>query len=176
MGPSPTSCVAAVDNPMQNAIYGESNGRRDYWLAHGRCSGVPLSERWRAVSHAIVRAALIGSPSERVLVATIVGLLLVFFGPVMCTLRNPAPIGRTISGVKRRLDRDLPAGTSVDSAVAYLKRTGVHFDVTDPHQIEGWEDGVATEWPFEGDLIFKLYYDDAKRIRFDTVYAEVIAP
>jgi hypothetical protein len=135
-----------------------------------------LSLRWRAVGRAIVRAALIGSPSERVLVATIVGLLLLFFGPTVYTLRNPAPIGRTISGVKHRLDRDLPAGTSVDSAVAYLKRTGVHFDVTDPHQIEGWEDGVATEWPFEGDLVFTLYYDDTKHIRFDTVYKRVNAP
>jgi hypothetical protein len=88
-------------------------------------------------------------------------------------LRNPAPIGRTISGVKRRLERDLPAGTSVDSAVAYLNRTGVHYTITDePRQIWGREEGVQTEWPFEGDLIFILYYDDAKRIRFDTVYKE----
>ena len=106
-----------------------------------------------------------------------VGLLLVFFGPAMCTLRNPAPVGRTISGVKRRLERDIPACTSVDSAVAYLKRTGVHYMITDsPRQIEGREEGVQTAWPFEGDLVFILYYDDAKRIRFDTVYAEINAP
>jgi hypothetical protein len=124
-----------------------------------------------------VHAALIGSPSERVYVATVVGLLLVFFGPAMCTLRNPAPIGRTISGVRRRLDRDLPAGTSVDSAVAYLNRTGVHYMITDePRQISGREEGVQTAWPLEGDLIFKLYYDDTKHIRFDTVYSEVIGP
>jgi hypothetical protein len=133
--------------------------------------------RWRAVGRAIVRAALTGSPSDRVLVAIIVGLLLVFVGPAMCTLRNPAPIGRTISGVKRRLDRDLPAGTSVDSAVAYLNRTGVHYMITDePREISGRENGVQTEWPFEGDLIFILYYDDTKHIRFDTVYKEVIVP
>ena len=133
--------------------------------------------RWRAVGRASVHAALIGSPSDRVLVAIIVGLVLIFFGPAICTLRNPAPIGRTISGVKRRLDRDLPAGTSVDSAVAYLNRTGVHYMITDePRQISGREEGVQTAWPLEGDLIFKLYCDDAKRIRFDTVYAEVIAP
>ena len=124
-----------------------------------------------------VRAALRGSPRDRALVAIIVGLLLVFFGPAMCTLRNPAPIGRTISGVKRRLERDIPAGTSVDSAVAYLKRTGVHYMVTDsPRQIEGREEGVQTAWPFEGDLVFILYYDDARRIRFDTVYTEINAP
>jgi hypothetical protein len=111
------------------------------------------------------------------LVATIAGLLLVFFGPAMCTLRNPAPIGRTISGVKRRLDRDLPAGTSVDSAVAYLNRTGVHYMITDePRHISGREEGVQTAWPIEGDLIFILYYDDTKHIRFDTVYSEVIGP
>lgn len=74
-------------------------------------------------------------------------------------------------------DRDLPAGTSVDSAVAYLNRTGVHYRITDePRQISGRETGVQTEWPFEGDLIFILYYDDTQHIRFDTVYAEVIGP
>jgi hypothetical protein len=136
-----------------------------------------MPSRWRAVGRVIARAALIGSPSDRVLVATIVGVLLVFFGPAIFTLRNPAPIGRTISGVKRRLERDLPEGTSVDSAVAYLNRIGVHYVITDePRQIAGWENGVQTQWPFEGDLIFILYYDDAKRIRFDTVYSEVIGP
>jgi hypothetical protein len=116
-----------------------------------------------------------GTTSERVLIAIIIGMLLVFFGPALCTLRNPAPIGRTISGVKHRLDRDLPPGTSVDSAVAYLKRTGVDYMLSDePRQISGREYGVHTEWPFVGDLIFTLYYDDTKHIRFDTVYAEVI--
>jgi hypothetical protein len=123
--------------------------------SHTRCrcrqslAKFDMPSRWRAVGLAIVRAALIGSPSDRVLVASIVGLLLVCFGPAIFTLRNPAPIGRTISGVKRRLDRDLPAGTSVDSAVAYLNRTGVHYMITDePRQIWGREEGVQTEWPW----------------------------
>lgn len=39
----------------------------------------------------------------------------------------------------------------------------------------GWQEGVLTQWPFEGDLVFRLLYDDAKHIRIDTVYARVDA-
>jgi hypothetical protein len=138
----------------------------------------------------LVRVAMAGSSRDRVLVAIIVGLLVVFFGPAMCTLRYPAPIGRTIWGVTRRLDRDLPKGTSMDSAVAYLNRVGivevttldptfkgrVWYMINSSHDIEGVEEGVATQWPLEGDLIFHIYFDNDKRVVRDTVYGEVIFP
>jgi hypothetical protein len=132
--------------------------------------------RWRAVGDAIVRAALAGSPRDRGIVATIVGLLIIFFGPAMCTLRNPAPIGRTIGGVQRRLDRHLPIGTSMDSAVSYLNHVGVWYIIDSPHEISGREDGVQTEWPFEGDLRFDIYFDNDRRVRRDTVYKHVNLP
>ena len=142
--------------------------------------------RWRAVSDAIVRVALAG----RGIVAIIAGLMIVFFGPAMCTPRNPAPIGRTVRGVQHRLDRDLPMGTSMDSAVAYLNRVGMvevtaldqtfkgraWYMIDSPHDISGREEGVQTEWPFEGDLVFHIYFDNDKRVVRDTVYEHIDWP
>lgn len=114
--------------------------------------------------------------ADRVAVAFVAGMLAVFFGPAICTLRNPAPVGRTIWGVKRRLDRDLPEGTSMDSAVAYLNRLGVRYMIDSDHEISGWEDGVQAQWPLESGLIFDIYFDMDKRVRRDTVCKRVIFP
>jgi hypothetical protein len=94
----------------------------------------------------------------------------------MCTLRNPAPIGRSIWGVKHRLHRDLPKGTSVDSAVAYLNGIGVRYVINGkPPEIGGWENAVLpAEWPYQGDLQFDIFFDSANRVRGDSVYEEVI--
>lgn len=64
----------------------------------------------------------------------------------------------------------------MDSAVAYLNRVGVQYMIASPHEISGREDGVQTQWPLEGDLIFRIYFDNDKRVRRDTVYKEVIFP
>jgi hypothetical protein len=128
--------------------------------------------RWRAVGSAIARAALVGRPRDRVIVAIV---LLLFFGPTMCTLLNPAPIGRTTWVVKHQLDRSLPKGTSMDSAVAYLTHIGVRYVIAGtPPEILGTEEGVLPGFPCEGDLVFRVFFDGGHRVRGDTVYRQVI--
>ena len=128
--------------------------------------------RWRAFGNAIVRGALAGSPGQRVIVAIILGLLLLWFGPAMCAR---APLGRTIGGVERRLDRDLPIGTSVDSVVAYLNRKGVCYAMSGtPAEILGTEEGVLPQSFCDGNIVFRILFDADNRVLGDSVYKEVI--
>jgi hypothetical protein len=103
-------------------------------------------------------------------------LVLVVAGPAVCTLFRPAPMGRTIMGVKQRLHRDLPNGTSADSAIAYLNHVGVRYVIVHkPTGILGWEDGVLpAPLGVDGNLKFEILFDEADHVRGDTVYEERI--
>ena len=58
---------------------------------------------------------------------------LVVLPPVACVgvhrLTHSAPLGRDAIAIHRTIDRDLPVGSSLDSAMRYMRSRGVQFRV-----------------------------------------------
>jgi hypothetical protein len=78
-------------------------------------------------------------------------LLVVFIGTLAWEAswrrRHAAPLGRSAAAVDSALGRLLPAGTTLDSAVAALRRAGADYSILEPGQHDLAADTLSAGGP-----------------------------
>jgi hypothetical protein len=116
--------------------------------------------------------AVRSSPVRRVARVLLV-VAAVFVGvPAACNavwrLQHPSPLGRSSTAVAETLARDLPPGTPLSVATAYLERHGVRFTVDSANgerNVEAMVDNVSNRLPFtEEDVFMHLSFDAQWRL------------
>jgi hypothetical protein len=105
-----------------------------------------------------------GSASRTALrVLAVIALLLIAWD-VGFRLRHPAPLGRSAAAWQKRLTRDLPLGTPLDTVSRYLSLRGLNGTRTDS-TIRVAQYDIIPPWPFTGAVRATIYFDSSRRLR-----------